>query len=151
MDDEARSTNIDAQAVCDARSHLPRTVMSLETVKRIDELGFFPRHVSQKFAVGLADRRTYPANLYEFHRLDGAAPPVRLARPVTGRRILLTQDERRAIIQDASYTSIRYVSFDLETGEDRTLIALPWAAGCCLLYTSPSPRDQRGSRMPSSA
>ena len=22
---------------------------------------------------------------------------------------------------------------------------------CCLLYTSPSPRDQRGSRMPSSA
>ena len=26
----------------------------------------------------------------------------------------------------------------------------PWCAGC-LLYTSPSPRDQRGSRMPSSA
>ena len=25
------------------------------------------------------------------------------------------------------------------------------AAGGCLLYTSPSPRDQRGSRMPSSA
>ena len=25
------------------------------------------------------------------------------------------------------------------------------AAGACLLYTSPSPRDQRGSRMPSSA
>ena len=29
-----------------------------------------------------------------------------------------------------------------------------WGIGedtCCLLYTSPSPRDQRGSRMPSSA
>ena len=129
VDDEARPTNIDAQAVCDARSSLPHTVMSLETVQRIDELGFFPRHISQTYAVGLADRRTHPANLYEFHRLDGAAPPVRLARPVTGRRILLTQDERRAIIQDASYTSIRYVSFDLETGEDRTLIALPWEAG----------------------
>ena len=25
------------------------------------------------------------------------------------------------------------------------------AFGSCLLYTSPSPRDQRGSRMPSSA
>ena len=25
------------------------------------------------------------------------------------------------------------------------------ATDCCLLYTSPSPRDQRGSRMPSSA
>ena len=29
---------------------------------------------------------------------------------------------------------------------------LVWAhGGACLLYTSPSPRDQRGSRMPSSA
>ena len=29
---------------------------------------------------------------------------------------------------------------------------LTWYTGCaCLLYTSPSPRDQRGSRMPSSA
>ena len=30
----------------------------------------------------------------------------------------------------------------------------PWVfetLKCCLLYTSPSPRDQRGSRMPSSA
>ena len=26
-----------------------------------------------------------------------------------------------------------------------------WLASGCLLYTSPSPRDQRGSRMPSSA
>ena len=26
-----------------------------------------------------------------------------------------------------------------------------WSSWCCLLYTSPSPRDQRGSRMPSSA
>ena len=26
-----------------------------------------------------------------------------------------------------------------------------WTANPCLLYTSPSPRDQRGSRMPSSA
>ena len=27
----------------------------------------------------------------------------------------------------------------------------PWLLWICLLYTSPSPRDQRGSRMPSSA
>ena len=26
-----------------------------------------------------------------------------------------------------------------------------WKYNSCLLYTSPSPRDQRGSRMPSSA
>ena len=38
---------------------------------------------------------------------------------------------------------------------DSTLAVLPdWLSGIawfCLLYTSPSPRDQRGSRMPSSA
>ena len=27
----------------------------------------------------------------------------------------------------------------------------PWCVGCCLLYTSPSPRDRQKSRMPSSA
>ena len=32
-----------------------------------------------------------------------------------------------------------------------TARALDTLAGICLLYTSPSPRDQRGSRMPSSA
>ena len=32
--------------------------------------------------------------------------------------------------------------------EDADLVLLNT---CCLLYTSPSPRDQRGSRMPSSA
>ena len=37
--------------------------------------------------------------------------------------------------------ALRGVSFGIEQGE---FIA-------CLLYTSPSPRDQRGSRMPSSA
>lgn len=126
---EAHSAKIDAQAVCDARSSLPHTAMPLETVQRIDELGFFPKHVSKTYAVGLADRRTNPVNLYEFHRLDGAAPPVRLARPVTGRQIFLTQDERRAIILDFSYTSLQYFSFDLQTGEDRTLISLPWEVG----------------------
>lgn len=126
---EAHSAKIDAQAVCDARSSLPHTAMPLETVQRIDDLGFFPKHVSKTYAVGLADRRTNPVNLYEFHRLDGAAPPVRLARPVTGRQIFLTRDERRAITLDYSYTSLQYFSFDLETGEDRTLIALPWEVG----------------------
>ena len=35
---------------------------------------------------------------------------------------------------------------DEETGEVTVELS-----GACLLYTSPSPRDQRGSRMPSSA
>ena len=32
-----------------------------------------------------------------------------------------------------------------------TALPTPWRYKVCLLYTSPSPRDQRGSRMPSSA
>ena len=32
-----------------------------------------------------------------------------------------------------------------------TTLAIRWIVDACLLYTSPSPRDQRGSRMPSSA
>ena len=36
--------------------------------------------------------------------------------------------------------------------KDKIVIALPSEAGnVCLLYTSPSPRDKRQSRMPSSA
>ena len=34
---------------------------------------------------------------------------------------------------------------------DRVVEGFPWCRKICLLYTSPSPRDQRGSRMPSSA
>ena len=36
-----------------------------------------------------------------------------------------------------------------EIPEEKTLVLIVFM--CCLLYTSPSPRDQRGSRMPSSA
>ena len=36
--------------------------------------------------------------------------------------------------------------------DEKAQVRQKFAAGeCCLLYTSPSPRDQRGSRMPSSA
>ena len=36
-------------------------------------------------------------------------------------------------------------------GEDKAVLAYSFDHYDCLLYTSPSPRDQRGSRMPSSA
>ena len=43
----------------------------------------------------------------------------------------------------------RFDSTEGKYGYNQTLI--PIVQGSCLLYTSPSPRDQRGSRMPSSA
>ena len=41
-----------------------------------------------------------------------------------------------------------YYQFELPMGGDYTVTP---EKDICLLYTSPSPRDQRGSRMPSSA
>ena len=43
------------------------------------------------------------------------------------------------------FQALDHVSLNIEHGEFFGLL------GPCLLYTSPSPRDQRGSRMPSSA
>ena len=46
----------------------------------------------------------------------------------------------------------RFLDQWIEKGEgDRTALITPTDRWTCLLYTSPSPRDQRGSRMPSSA
>ena len=45
---------------------------------------------------------------------------------------------------------VTVASMQLEGGAQWTLIIAGMVIGC-LLYTSPSPRDQRGSRMPSSA
>ena len=44
-----------------------------------------------------------------------------------------------------------FASFILALFASFTLRRLLWRGDACLLYTSPSPRDQRGSRMPSSA
>ena len=41
-------------------------------------------------------------------------------------------------------------TLDVKEGLENSEISLI-CVGTCLLYTSPSPRDQRGSRMPSSA
>ena len=65
---------------------------------------------------------------------------------------------RKALGRDAVILSSRKVENGIEVTagagdplpeEDVALLERP--AKTCLLYTSPSPRDQRGSRMPSSA
>ena len=50
------------------------------------------------------------------------------------------------LIRDADGDVVGVTALEMETGEISVL-----HAKACLLYTSPSPRDQRGSRMPSSA
>ena len=60
--------------------------------------------------------------------------------------VLLDDDEK--FIQEA----VRHY-FDAECDTDRVRLIEDGdeLLDTCLLYTSPSPRDQRGSRMPSSA
>ena len=48
------------------------------------------------------------------------------------------------------YNPIEYVATSNQTAQSRFKYLFDVYDGC-LLYTSPSPRDQRGSRMPSSA
>ena len=56
---------------------------------------------------------------------------------------------------EGSSQKFTYSCFYKEAGYGQLRFHVSWGmsglAGYCLLYTSPSPRDQRGSRMPSSA
>ena len=71
-------------------------------------------------------------------------------RPIRRDTVLVVDDEA---------DSLRLLTDTLEAGGITVLVATSGAAALdllghvvpCLLYTSPSPRDQRGSRMPSSA
>ena len=75
-----------------------------------------------------------------------------LAGPVLAQddwRKLTTEAEVRAALED------RFVQYELSKQwfykSGKTLYESGRPSWGCLLYTSPSPRDQRGSRMPSSA
>ena len=58
--------------------------------------------------------------------------------------------QRRHAKQAASIDEFALAGRDLPVPVVAVTLALT-VLGTCLLYTSPSPRDQRGSRMPSSA
>ena len=45
----------------------------------------------------------------------------------------------------------RLVEVEVKDGNEVAVVVSAMSGETCLLYTSPSPRDQRGSRMPSSA
>ena len=55
-------------------------------------------------------------------------------------------------VKDGKIQNIGQITEDAKDTIDATgLIVLPGCMDTCLLYTSPSPRDVRSSRMPSSA
>ena len=72
---------------------------------------------------------------------------------------IVAWDEFAEIYAPVVYRSARRIGLQSADADDvvqEVLAAVArsvkdWIARSCLLYTSPSPRDQRGSRMPSSA
>ena len=68
-------------------------------------------------------------------RRGGAGPSDHKAVTVNGHTVMIP-------VHTASSWSSPFVAAPLDASGNSTV---------CLLYTSPSPRDQRGSRMPSSA
>ena len=92
------------------------------------------------------------------YRIEEALIMVDVERPL--RTILSRSDAPKGKIRLAILCSILNkiwdlapplligVAVDVVVQKEDSLLA-QW--GICLLYTSPSPRDQRGSRMPSSA
>ena len=61
-----------------------------------------------------------------------------------------TRDKVQAAIKALNYRR-NEVARGLASQSSRTIGVVVNTFASCLLYTSPSPRDQRGSRMPSSA
>ena len=57
----------------------------------------------------------------------------------------------RRIVEDAADLGIKYLTLYSFSTENWSRPKAEIAALFCLLYTSPSPRDKRQSRMPSSA
>ena len=60
-------------------------------------------------------------------------------------RLIVTDSGRLTLKHECNTTPEALAEHELVILEDARNV------GACLLYTSPSPRDQRGSRMPSSA
>ena len=76
-----------------------------------------------------------------------------------GRSLVIAMDHARVFDTVTGLKNIAGVVRAVRAGGADSILT-PWGStvaaaealdGGCLLYTSPSPRDQRGSRMPSSA
>ena len=134
--------------ILDLENH-PTDVQSLSTIDRLFEEYHYQ---------GNEERAEFYANLLiqeankldsEFHLRQG-----RLNKAWT----LFTKDKNKSksmvdeLLEEAKITEDKLIEgqcYNFLSNYNRTYKSA--YSNCCLLYTSPSPRDQRGSRMPSSA
>ena len=80
---------------------------------------------------------------YLFDALDGNTPVIGVAKNPRG-----TIHEKHEVFRGKSVKPLFVTSEGIGLGQAKYIVS---QLDGCLLYTSPSPRDQRGSRMPSSA
>ena len=68
------------------------------------------------------------------------------------RKVIFNQRSSRRVFPRSAIKILQAIPFIQSKAIDQfNLTAKHVALSCCLLYTSPSPRDKRQSRMPSSA
>ena len=65
--------------------------------------------------------------------------------------MVVNQDSPQFGVGEFTSLATSYTVSNFDVGMDTKLVVSFAMEVACLLYTSPSPRDQRGSRMPSSA
>ena len=109
--------------------------------------------VRQRYAADAEDGDTLPLSAPRLRRTDAADATdwgtLQMSAP-RRRKTMLAVSTKAGATDDEGDGSVQASAFKVEeTGECGT--GSTWQVGDCLLYTSPSPRDQRGSRMPSSA
>ena len=117
-----------------------------DVYKRQVHQRFRPEHIA-------AFRAEHPDGLVVVHP-ECAHDVVELADTVGSTEVIL-----RTVTEEAPPGSVIGVGTEVhmvqrmaDENPDRTIVSLdPLVCPCCLLYTSPSPRDRTRSRMPSSA
>ena len=83
---------------------------------------------------------------------DGIRRPERLTIGVADQFLgQISPDKKTLYFASNRNTTNEIFAQNAEDGRAKILFDEGAEVTCCLLYTSPSPRDQRGSRMPSSA
>ena len=107
----------------------------------VDSLALWMKSMTyEEFYLGEHDayRRLIPLETKTYKEYSEGTRPLRIGFIESLELIEPTPANRRGVVET--------VAFLKKEGHEVVEVSIP-----CLLYTSPSPRDQRGSRMPSSA
>ena len=155
-----RAVDVQQQALALADQQVEQTRLQLEelgSASRVELLQYATSRASIAESLAIAER-TRAQQAVELGRLMGRGPrqarglvvgqepPTPLPAPSEERlyAIARAQSPRLAALEE----QVRLAQLRVDAADAQNL---PRLDVYCLLYTSPSPRDQRGSRMPSSA